>query len=118
MPQPSPTLRVFIQNLLNEDFEQAREYLCSQEQQSWSSEQLKQTWEDMLMKDEPSSQQCSVMWDMATTSDMNDWAYKGENDILWVYVPVVTEQANEAISAIITQEKGQTRLRQIVFGRP
>jgi hypothetical protein len=47
-----------------------------------------------------------------------DWPEKQRGDLGWAYVSIGGEVYSEAVTVVVTLEKGATRIRQVEFGRP
>jgi hypothetical protein len=55
---------------------------------------------------------------VGATSLMDDWPGKVAADLGWVYAAIDCDVYSEAITVVITREDGETRIRQIEWGRP
>ena len=49
---------------------------------------------------------------------MTDWPGKRPQDIAWAYVSLGGDVYSEAIAVIVTSEQGESKIREIEFGRP
>lgn len=49
---------------------------------------------------------------------MDSWPDKRASDLLWVYVSIGGDVYSEGLTAVLTAEDGQPRIRTVEFGRP
>ncbi len=98
--------------LTKKDFVLAHSMLCQSLQENLSPENLKQEFESMISYGEGLSGNVDVM------EAFEDWPAKQHNDIGWAYVAITGQNFSEAVSLTINNENGQTRVREIEWGRP
>ena len=49
---------------------------------------------------------------------MDSWPGKQASDLIWVYVSIGGDVYSEGLSAVLTAEGDQPRIREVEFGRP
>jgi hypothetical protein len=98
--------------LTKKNFVLAHSMLCQSLQEKLSPEDLKQEFESMISYGEGLSEKVDVM------ESFEDWPAKQQNDTGWAYVAITGQNFSEAVSLTINIENGQTRVRDIEWGRP
>lgn len=121
MIQASPTLQnafefaqQFAGALIDTDYSQARALLAESERRKWGLAELTHAWVKMV----EDTATASMMPEIIAVDSMDGWPARQPDDVAWVYVPIVSELVNEAVSGIVVSTPAGLRLRALEFGRP
>ena len=104
----------FGQLIAKSDFAAAHRFLTQEAQKLHSPDELRKTFEQMTAYAPGPVRQVEVMEDFV----LDDWPDKQDGDIASVYVSLVGDGYVEAVSVILAEETGATRIRHLEWGRP
>ena len=117
---PSPLQEVFefskrfAELLILGEYAEARELLTEEEKVLWRPTALAHNWVRMV-ENPPTAR---MIPETIAVDAMEDWLEKRPGDMGWLYVPIVSEHASEAISGVAVSTPQGPRLRALLFGRP
>lgn len=102
----------FVERMIANDFVQANRFLSEETGLDWTPERLAQGWEALMRGDGP-----AVMFNDTTAVDaMDNWPDRHATDVAWVYVPVLDDAVNEALSGIVLDTPAGLKIRALEFG--
>lgn len=100
----------FAQHLVDKDYTAAHALMCPDSQPQWPADRLRQDFEAMM--DDQAPQGCHLVM------EMEQWADKAPGDLGWVYVAISADVFSEAVTVVVCEHDGQSRIRQVEWGRP
>jgi hypothetical protein len=115
--EASPDTRVaerFGNLVASGDYVAAHSLLTTEAQGVHSPGALKEAVEEMTAYAPGPIRQVEVMEDTI----LRDWPDKQEGDVAWVYVSLVGDSYAEAVSLVLAEQAGATRIRHLEWGRP
>ncbi len=102
----------FARALVANDFEAAHEKLAASLKAALPLSQLKSEYESMIeYGDDPPDI-------VAVTTVLDDWPDKQLGDIGWAYAAIGGSGYSEAVSVVVSRERGHSVVRSIEWGRP
>ena len=105
----------FAVKLINAEYAEARSMLTPEAARDWPSEALAQAWVGMFYED---ISPVSYMPETVAVDGMAGWENRQPGDVGWAYVPVLSEDYNEAVTVVITRLDSGLAIRDLQFGRP
>lgn len=119
---PAPTLddarnlfEAFVSRLITAQYAEARELLADEAAGDWTADRLAQAWTAMMID---LASPAAVFEETIAVDPMDNWEERIPADVGWVYIPVLNETVNEAVSGIAMETPRGLRIRALEFGRP
>lgn len=104
----------FANLLIQGEYSQARALLTPDAADDWPEEEVAQTWLAMI----DGAFDVEVVDDTLALDAMEGWPEREYLDVGWVYIPLVTDTLNEALTLIMTTTNDGLRIRYLEMGRP
>jgi len=102
----------FARALVGNDFEAAHEMLAASLKAALPVSQLESDYHSMIeYGDEPPDI-------VAVVTVLDDWPDKQPDNIGWAYAAIGGAGYSEAVSVVVSQERGRSVVRSIEWGRP
>jgi len=102
----------FASALANNDFKKAHSLLCQDRQEEWTELWLKNNYKAMIEYGEGAANVVEVM------EIMTDWPARKASQVMWVYVAIAGDDFSEAVTVIISENNGISRIQEIEWARP
>jgi hypothetical protein len=100
--------------LADGDYTAAHSLLTTEAKEVHSPAALKEAVEEMTAYAPGPIRQVEVM----EGAVLGDWPGKQQGDVAWVYVSLVGDSYAEAVSLVLADQAGATRIRRLEWGRP
>lgn len=104
----------FANLMIQGEYSQARALLTPDAADDWPEEEVAQTWLAML----DGAFDVEVVDETLALDAMEGWPEREYLDVGWVYIPLVTDTLNEALTLIMTTTNDGLRIRYLEMGRP
>ena len=102
----------FTKTLTDRDYSTAYAMTSSEYRNRANLDQMKAEFEAIVPPD------WGTMGPIEIGETLKDWPGKQPSDLGWVYVSIGGDVYSEAVTVVITLEKGDPKVREVEFGRP
>ena len=102
----------FTKTLTDRDYSTAYAMTSSEYRNRANLDQMKAEFEAIVPPD------WGTMGPIEIGETQKDWPDKQPSDLGWVYVSIGGDVYSEAVTVVITLEKGDPKVREVEFGRP
>ena len=102
----------FAKALTAGDFAAAHSMLAPDLKADYTTEALKESFEEMVEYGESPARVDGFV------QTMDDWPAKGSNDLGWAYVSISGDDFGEAVTVVVTRVDGAMAIGSVEWGRP
>lgn len=102
----------FAEKLAKGDFDGAHALLSADAKLMFPPSDLQEQYREMTGYGSGPTAHVQVMQDLAS------WPGKQRDDVAWVYVAISGDTFSEAVSVVVSRERGQEVIRSVEWGRP
>jgi hypothetical protein len=102
----------FAEALAEGNFEGAHALLSAGAKLMFPHSELQNQYRAMTGNDSGPATHVQVM------QDLTSWPDKQRDDVGWVYVAIARDTSSEAVTVVVSRERGQDVIRSVEWGRP
>jgi hypothetical protein len=102
----------FAKSLAAREYPKAYEMAANEYRGRTTVEQLRTAFETIVPTD------WGTVGPIEVGQTMTTWRGKRSSDIGWAYVIIGGDVYSEAVTVVVTSERGQAKIREVEFGRP